>query len=559
MSRTLGAAGYVWLTLLAVAFFQLLQLAADRSAQVEEYPFACDAFGYLRMANEVRTSVPHGHWPQFRLRTAQTRILIDFFRAQSQPPEVWGELVAPHAHHYFPRTNEVGAQYPPGTALALALFPEGRAVYGLNRTFLWVFGSVGLLVLIGAGVFQAFASTTLAMLSIALGLDILARIGELTFSINAILPPLLVAILLALTTVALRDTGRLLVAGLVAFAAGSLLGFATLVRLPTILLAPGFLLLLWSSPLRKEFLAGPAIFLVGLALFGVCPLLVNQQHVAGAWYLPTYSAIDATSPDASVLRENVRFYLGTGLGAGDNWALVAAAFGFGALAVAMARRSTSARRCTLSWTRVAVAAFLLWAPSLMFFLTHRVTTSYYMVPGVFASIAMLGFGAVCCDLTRTRLPGDRVGRTPVALGLVAAAMLVPGLVIAQRAWTLQAQTPPSKAAGPLAHRRVALPATLANEHVWIWADLLSGTLYYYTGKPAFKVPFGDTATRLRLYRFVFERGDAQYVIRDSQDMALLMAEIGRMGGVLQPSGVVDGYPYYLIQWPRSGPTVPHQG
>ena len=477
----------------------------------------------------------------------------------------------------------MGVQYPPGTGLLLALFPEGQAVYGLNRIFLWIFGLVGIVVLIAAALRKAFLPVGLGVLSIALGLEILARMGALSFSINAVLPPLLLATILTVAAAALQDTERLTWALGAALAAGSFFGLATLIRIPSVLLAPGFLLLLWPSSFKSVFPRGPVAFGVGLTLFGVCPVLINQQHVAGAWFLPTYSPIDAAMPDTRLIRENFAYYLWNGPGSGDNWWLVIAAVGYLA-AAAGARSPTTTRSQRLWWFRIAAASCLVWLLPLSFFLTHGVKTPYYMTPSVFAAVALLGFGAFGHEFLRTpRVPRDwtlfvdvkasageiattlglrgliadgRNGRAALVTWLVVAGSLLPGIVIADRELTLRATTPPAITRAPVAHQPVDLPAELAGDRAWIWADLLSGTLYYYAGKSAFLIPFTDTSTRLTLYRFIFERGDTQYVVLDGPDIALLMTEIQRMGGVLQLRGGVDGYKYYQIIWPKDGPLKP---
>ena len=102
------------------------------------------------------------------------------------------------------------------------------------------------------------------------------------------------------------------------------------------------------------------------------------------------------------------------------------------------------------------------------------------------------------------------------------------------AWRVDYNTVrPHSAPLPIAHPAFTLPAELASDHAWIWADLLSGTLYYYTGKPGFLIFFTDISTRLTLYRFVFERGDEQYIVWDNPGTIAFMREIERMGGVLQ--------------------------
>jgi hypothetical protein len=55
----------------------------------------------------------------------------------------------------------------------------------------------------------------------------------------------------------------------------------------------------------------------------------------------------------------------------------------------------------------------------------------------------------------------------------------------------------------------------------------------HPGKPGFLIFFTDISTRLTLYRFVFERGDEQYIVWDNPGTIAFMRGIERMGGVLQ--------------------------
>jgi hypothetical protein len=101
-----------------------------------------------------------------------------------------------------------------------------------------------------------------------------------------------------------------------------------------------------------------------------------------------------------------------------------------------------------------------------------------------------------------------------------------------------------------------LPAELADQRAWVYADLLTGSLWYYAGKPAFKIQFSDPGTRERLYRFAFDRGEPQFVIRDSEAMAPYVDEIQQLGGTLEARGRVAGQPYFHILWPEHGPSPP---
>ena len=109
------------------------------------------------------------------------------------------------------------------------------------------------------------------------------------------------------------------------------------------------------------------------------------------------------------------------------------------------------------------------------------------------------------------------------------------------------------APAPVNATPVVLPADLADERAWVWADLLTGTLWYYDNKPAFKIQFTNPETRARIFKFVFDRGDRQYIIQDNDRMLQFMDEIIKGGGTLELRGKVDGQRYFLIHWPQGGP------
>src|SRR5258707_8015635 len=166
---------YAWLIVLSFTILVSAQSAYRQSLNTEEYAYACDSFGYLRMAKEIRQAAFRRELPQFKLESSQTRLLINFMRSQNVPLPDWEEVVAPHAHHYFPKAGSLGVQYPPGTGLTLAVYPEGKAVYGLNQTVVIVFLAVGVLAFAIAAYYRAWASMVLVVLAIHLGLAILAR------------------------------------------------------------------------------------------------------------------------------------------------------------------------------------------------------------------------------------------------------------------------------------------------------------------------------------------------------------------------------------------------
>jgi len=551
--RLAQALVYAWLLVLSLTILVSAQSAYRQSLNTEEYAYACDSFGYLRMAKEIRQAAFRRELPQFKLESSQTRLLINFMRSQNVPLPDWEEVVAPHAHHYFPKSGSVGVQYPPGTGLTLAMYPEGKAVYGLNQTVVIGFLAVGVMAIVVAGYRRAWASVVLVVLPIHLGLSVLARIGALSVSINAVLIPVLLSVLLVLASVRFSSNNRNRSALLSALAAGALLGFATLIRLPTVFLVPGFLILLWPGSWRAAIRALPAMFCLSVFLIGILPVMINQQAVAGAWYLPTYASVDAALPTLHRLRQNVSYFFGEdGPAAQDNWALLYAIAGFTGFVIAnyFRRNPESSDHRSLSWKRLGLAALFVWLVPTVFFLMHWVTGAHYAIPGIFGAVALLGFGALAIEVTG-HTDSIRFEKRNVLCWLAVALVVATGLATLNRAWSGRSQLPVPPQA--IAHTPVVLPPELADDRAWIWADLLTGTLWYYDNKPAFKIQFTNPETRALIFKFVFDRGDRQYIIQDNERMVQFMNEIIQWGGTLEPQGKVDGQPYFLIRWPQGGP------
>lgn len=551
--------GYLWLCVLGGAL-ACAALSADRQArQVEEYPFGCDSFGYLRMAQEVRRAAAARTWPQFGLETPHTQLLVEWMQAHHAPFVSWGELVAPHAHHYFPRAGRVGPQYPPGTALLLALFPEGAAVHRLNRVVIGLFLVAGLCLLFVAAGRRAWFAAGCVTLALGLGLEIIGRIGNWSFSINAVLAPLL------LTSLGLaacfrryaRGQGKSWQTRGLALLAGLAFGLAVLVRLPVALMLPGLLVLLWPGGWRDQHKGALVAFGCGVGAGGVLPVLAHQQRLTGAWYLPTYGAGDSAPPTLEALRQNLSFYLGAGPGGVDNWALIVMLAGCLGLSLWLRRGAARldadeahAARPALSWRRLMLAALLVWGVPTGYFLTHTVVAHYYSIPATFGAALLVALGALAIESNAVRTTWHAYGsqwRLFVRVCTLILA-LTPGLVAIGRAW---ANYVPATA--ETAPRHFVLPAELADERAWLWADNLTGTIWYYARRPAYKILFSDTDTRLLAYRLAWERGEPQYIIRDGDAIQPMLDEIGTLGGTLEQRGEVDHYPYFLIRWPPAGP------
>jgi hypothetical protein len=542
---------YVWIALLSVTLFIAARSSYSQSVGTEEFPYGCDSFGYLVMAKEIRHGFANGVWPEFKLESPQTRTLINFMQQQQLPLAQWDEVVAPHAHHYFPQSGYVGVQYPPGTGLALAMFDQGEAVYGLNRLVVISFALVGIAALILAVWKQAWASIGLVVLALSLGLIVLVRIGASSFSINVALVPILFTCVFALIALALKKAEREGAALFCALVAGLLLGFATLARLPALLLMPGFLVLLWPGFRSFRLRSLPVAFVIGIAIGGVVPVAINQHNVAGAWYLSTYASVDAAAPTLERLKFNLDYFLGEGPASVDNWSLLYALAGFaGCLLLYSRGDGARTNRLGLSWRRLALAVFLIWFIPICYFLTHRITAPHYMIPSIFGAIALLGLGALAIEASG--IPTRFYLRTPLTWVALVLVVMVGALTL-DRVWSTRPTGPTSTRAATRAP--ILLPAELVDDRAWIWADLLTGTLWYYANKPAFKIQFTDEETRAKIFRFVFERGERQYLLQDSEQMKKYIEEIEKLGGKLEMRGEVEGQPYYLVQWPDYGPAT----
>ena len=60
---------YLWIALLACSFYISVRTSYRQSLGTEEFAYACDSFGYLRMAKQLRHAYEHAVWPEFKLET----------------------------------------------------------------------------------------------------------------------------------------------------------------------------------------------------------------------------------------------------------------------------------------------------------------------------------------------------------------------------------------------------------------------------------------------------------------------------------------------------------
>lgn len=580
LARVRRSLPYIWLLALAAALSFSAVSADRRVRQVEEYPCCCDPFGYLQMAKDIRQGGSSGSGPSFTIESDHTRQLIQLMQSHQVPVPLWEHVVAPLAYHYFPRVDRVGVQYPPGVGLAFAVFPQDRALHGLGRTATTVFLVSGLLLLAFAALRKKWLSAGVVVLSLIFGLDILARIDNASFSINAMLTPLLLCALCLTMAfyVASRAKRSLLPAWCLTFLAGLLFGFAVMVRLPILLLMPGILLLLWNGDWRSWHRSAMPAFMLGALLGGALPLSIYQYRMTGAWYSTTYPSYDNTPPSLEYLAANVKYYFGPSKARVFFWALPIALIGCLGLFVleyagkAQRRRhlgSDSSQdhekgRSTqsgvnlglphtlqsvflprLTWARLALAAMLVLGITLAYNLTHSIAGHYYPVPATFGTVLLLGLGTFA--LERPAAVQSVSGKFWKTVQYVALAMLfVPAL--AAIVYSQASYVPPADARVPTPF---SLPAELDDERAWIWADHLSGTIWYYAARPTHKLVPTNRETRELIYEFMKSHDEPHYLVADAPNAQPILEEIVKFGGKPQLHGDVEGYPYYLIEWPAA--------
>lgn len=552
MPKAVHLLAYLWLVALAIALCVTALTTDRRSRQVEEYAAFCDPFGYLQIAQDTRQAVTAHHLPNFSIETPHSRLLINLMKSRGVPTNQWDDLVAPLCYHYSPRADHVGVQYPPGAGLMLAAFPQGYALHRMNRVVIALFLITGVVALSVGALKRSWLFSGSVVLALVIGLQMLARIDNASFSINAMFAPLLLCALSLSGAFIVRDHSRrsFWIAWLLTFVAGWFFGFAILVRLQIMFLLPGLLILIWPASLRGLLKSGLVSFLLGVLVGGILPIMFNQSRVTGSWFESTYGVGNTDPPSLKSFWPNVHFYFDPGKPSQFNWALPIILVGcIGFFLCFGCKRTGDAEHSFFSLTplRLMLAASVMWAIPTAYFLTHEVTGHHYPLATIFLTSLMSGLGVLWLETHQLKRTTElSPGKWLCVAGSILA--ILPGAFVFFEAWSTY--EPASAERPPHVFR---LPDELADEKAWIWSSELSGSLWYYARKPAHKINFSSPDTRVVVYRFVQDRAELQFIIEDGPDMQRMKDEMVRLGATLELRGVVDGHPYFLIHWPPGGP------
>jgi hypothetical protein len=301
----------------------------------------------------------------------------------------WSDTSTAPCHTPMPAANKLVMQYPPGTGLVLALFPQGHQVIPLyvSATII-VFGFA----LLGIFLASSTASTLLAGTFGCLAIYLMINPAKASYSIA---PTMVVCALAGYLTARLFIAARQNQRIWLAIPVGLLLGLSVDFRLPNLLLSAGYFLFFLGSLLSSRKVgillhgaAFTAAFLVGMA-----PTLLANTINAGSPWATTYGDADARAPE---LRLGIVWQYVADM----QFVLLALAVTWTAF-ILITRHENGIRRVALI-----VAANLM--VNLSFFLSHPLFTPYYMIPIAMLSLWSLLFASLLQfpEAVEDRLPAQ---------------------------------------------------------------------------------------------------------------------------------------------------------
>lgn len=287
----------------------------------------------------------------------------------------WRDPTVPPCHNFMPMTKKLVIQYPPGTGLLMALFPEGHQVIPLFALATIAIFGFGLLAI-------AYASTTPSILSAAVFADVAVYMMiNPTKSSYSMAPTMVVCALAGFLTARLfvktPQRRRIFVSMLIGF----LLGLAVDFRVANLFLSAGYFLFFLFAFLRArnwETFAEGGLFGVAF-LVGIAPTLIANAINAGSPFATTYSASEAKTMN---------------LDAGVIWAyvtdiqflLLLLAGGWIAWILRWRRRSGIGSLALVTAVNLVV--------NMAFFTIHPAYTQYYTIPIAALSLWSLLFASL---------------------------------------------------------------------------------------------------------------------------------------------------------------------
>ena len=287
----------------------------------------------------------------------------------------WNDPATAPCHPPMAASGKRVIQYPPGTGLVLALFPQGHQVIPL-----YVTASVILFGFVLLAIFTARTPASI-LLTGAFGVLAIYMMINPAKASYSVAPTIVTCVLAGYLTASWLIAAPARRQVLIATVLGLILGLSVNFRLPNLFLSSGYVLFLLgaflSARTMRTFMQGigfGAAYLVGMA-----PTLVANAINAGSPLATTYGGPDVAPPGFSF--DVVWQYL-----ADLQFVLLLLAVSWTAR-IFLVHREEGIRQVALI-----VAANLL--VNLAFFLTHPIVTPYYTIPIAMLSLWTLLFASL---------------------------------------------------------------------------------------------------------------------------------------------------------------------
>ena len=287
----------------------------------------------------------------------------------------WNDPATAPCHPPMAASGKRVIQYPPGTGLVLALFPQGHQVIPL-----YVTASVILFGFVLLAIFTARTPASI-LLTGAFGVLAIYMMINPAKASYSVAPTIVTCVLAGYLTASWLIAAPARRQVLIATVLGLILGLSVNFRLPNLFLSSGYVLFLLgaflSARTMRTFMQGigfGAAYLVGMA-----PTLVANAINAGSPLATTYGGPDVAPPGFSF--DVVWQYL-----ADLQFVLLLLAVSW-TVRIFLVRREEGIRQVALI-----VAANLL--VNLAFFLTHPIVTPYYTIPIAMLSLWTLLFASL---------------------------------------------------------------------------------------------------------------------------------------------------------------------
>ena len=274
-------------------------------------------------------------------------------------------------------------QYPPGTGLALAIFPDG-----FQRVPLYVVANLVVFVAALLAIWSAPSRRWIAFSGVvsAVALYFMINPAKSSFSMA---PTIIVCAIVGFLTAgpmnAQRQWHRMMAVAL----AGLLLGLSVSIRLPNLFLSAGYFVVFLAMVLRERQARDIArLMMFGAAyLLGLIPTFVSNAVNTGNPFKSAYSSLNLPSLD----------------------------FSFSVVPEYMADLQGPVILFTIAWTiwalvngnRTAIIVAVNLVVNLLFFLTYAIFTTYYLMPLASLACWTLLFSGIRSAETDSTMAGYR--------------------------------------------------------------------------------------------------------------------------------------------------------